>query len=43
MKENKKGRVVFVTCLNENKEINYENIWDKIIKEKLEKKYGKIK
>lgn len=41
-KKNKK-RVVVATYLDKDKDKNYKDIWDEIIKSELEKKYGKIK
>lgn len=38
-----KNRKVVFTCTKENENIDYKDVWDKIVKEKLEEKYGKIK
>lgn len=39
----KNKRVVFATCLDKNENKDFKSVWDKIIKEELEEKYGKIK
>ena len=38
-----KKRVVVSTCLDKDKNNDYKKVWDEIIKEKIEEKYGKIK
>lgn len=38
----KKRKVVF-TCTNDYKDTDYKVVWDKIVKDKLEEMYGKIK
>lgn len=43
MSKKKSKRVVFITTLEENKNVSPEKVWDKIIKDTIEKKHGKIK
>lgn len=39
----KNERVVFATCTDEYKDVDYKDVWDKVIKNTLEEMYGKIK
>lgn len=39
----KRERVVVITNTKDYEKVDYKTVWDNIIKDKLEKKYGKIK
>lgn len=43
MVKDKGRRVIFATTFEKDKNIPFEKVWDKIIKETIEKKHGKIK
>lgn len=43
MTKKKARRVVFATTLEKDKNKTPERVWDKIVKQTIEKKHGKIK
>lgn len=43
MSKKKNERVIITTCLEKDKKNDYKEVWDKIIKDTIEKKHGKIK